>query len=77
MGAVTFKEIPTSALALYTYFERLAQGLRQLMCGNRKVSLAHIRRGDIAELTHEAENISSITYVMDVDKEEAEKILAS
>ncbi len=77
LGADTFNELPTGAIGLYTYFERLAQGLRQLMCGNRKFSLAHIERDDIAALTHEASDISGISYIMDVDKEEAEKILTS
>ena len=76
-GADTFKEIPTGALGLYTYFERLAQGLRQLMTGNRKFTLDHIERDDIASLTKDVADISGITYVMDVDKEEVEKILES
>ncbi|MDW7680675.1 MAG: FMN-binding glutamate synthase family protein [bacterium] len=75
MGADTFKEIPTGALGLYTYFERLAQGLRQLMTGNRKFTLDHIERDDIAALTKEAAQVSGITYVMDLDKEAVEKIL--
>ncbi|MDZ7265433.1 MAG: FMN-binding glutamate synthase family protein, partial [candidate division KSB1 bacterium] len=77
LGADTFKEIPTGALGLYTYFERLAQGLRQLMAGNRKFTLDHIERDDIASLTREAAEISGITYVMDVDQEEVERILES
>ncbi|UCE07449.1 MAG: FMN-binding glutamate synthase family protein [bacterium] len=77
LGEETFKELPTGAIGLYTYFERLAQGLRQLMCGNRKFSLAHIERDDIAALTHEAADISGITYIMEVDKEEVGKILAN
>lgn len=72
-----FAQIPTGAIGLYTYYQRLAQGLRQLMCGSRKFGLNHITRNDIAALTREAEEISGITYVMDVDKEEAEKILSS
>jgi len=76
LGRETFDELPPGAIGLYTYFERLAQGLRQLMAGNRKFSLSHIERDDIAALTHEAADISGITYIMDVDKEEVEKILA-
>ncbi|MEO0076516.1 MAG: FMN-binding glutamate synthase family protein [candidate division WOR-3 bacterium] len=72
-----FDEIPPGALGLYTYYQRLAQGLRQLMCGARKFSLQYITRDDIAALTKEAAEISGITYVMDADKEEAEKILNS
>jgi hypothetical protein len=64
-------------MGLYGYFERLSQGLRQMMAGNRKFALEYISRDDIAALTQEAANISGIPYVTDVDKEEVEKILNS
>jgi glutamate synthase domain-containing protein 2 len=70
-----FDSIPTGAIGLYTYFERLAQGLRQLMGGARKFNLGVITRDDIASLTKEASEISGIQYITDVDKEECEKIL--
>ena len=70
-----FERLPTGALGVYTYMERLAQGLRQLMCGNRKFALEYIARDDIAAITKDAAKISGIPYVMDVDKEEVEKIL--
>ncbi len=70
-----FDKIPTGALGLYTYYERLAQGLRQLMAGSRKFSLAHLSRDDIASLTPEAAEISGIRYIMDVDREEVDGIL--
>ncbi|KPL12739.1 hypothetical protein AMJ74_06285 [candidate division WOR_3 bacterium SM1_77] len=70
-----FDRVPTGALGVYTYVERMAQGLKQLMTGNRKFALKYITRDDIASLTKDAANISGIPYVMDVDKEEAEKIL--
>ena len=70
-----FSDIPTGALGLFTYYERLAQGMRQLMCGARKFTLNHITRDDIAALTPDAARISGINYVMDVDKKEVEKIL--
>ena len=69
------RSCPTGALGLYTYYERLAQGLRQLMAGSRKFALEHITRDDIAALTHEAAEISGIRYIMDVDKAQVEKIL--
>ncbi len=70
-----YEEIPTAAIGLYTYYERLAQGLRQLMCGARKFALEHITRNDIAALTPEAAQISGIPLVSDTDAEEVEKIL--
>lgn len=75
LGNDEFEKIPTGALGLYTYYERLAQGLRQLMCGSRKFALEHISRDDLASLTHEAADISGIQYIMDADKEEVEGIL--
>ncbi len=72
-----FEEIPTGALGVYTYAHRLAQGLRQFMTGARKFNLDLINRNDIAALTHEAADISGIEYIMDVDKEESEKVLNS
>jgi glutamate synthase domain-containing protein 2 len=72
-----FKDIPTGAMGLYGYWERLSQGLRQMMAGNRKFALEYITRDDIAALTQEAAYISGIPYVTDVDKEEVEKILNS
>jgi glutamate synthase domain-containing protein 2 len=75
LGDDEFEKLPTGALGLYTYYERLAQGLRQLMCGSRKFSLDYISRNDIAALTHQAADISGIQYVTDADKEEVEVIL--
>lgn len=72
-----FNEIPTGALGLCGYFERLSQGLRQMMAGNRKFSLQHIARDDIAALTQDAANISGLPYITEVDKEEVENILNS
>ena len=77
LGDKEFEKVPTGALGLYTYYERLAQGLRQLMCGSRKFSLEHISRDDLACLTHEAADISGIPFITDVDKAEVEEILSS
>jgi len=75
LGDAKFEKIPTGAIGLYTYYERLAQGLRQLMAGSRKFALKHISRDDIAALTPEASEISGIQFIMDADREEVEKIL--
>ena len=76
LGDEEFEKIPTGALGLYTYYERLAQGLRQLMCGSRKFSLEHISRDDLACLTHEAADISGIPFITEVDKGQVEEILS-
>ena len=75
LGDKEFDALPPGAIGLFTYYERLAQGIRQLMCGARKFTLDHITRDDIAALTPEAASISGIPYVMEVDKEEAWKII--
>ena len=75
LGEEMYKTIPTGAIGLYTYYERLAQGVRQLMAGCRKFTTAHIERGDLAALTHDAANVSGITFVTDVDRAEVEGIL--
>lgn len=70
-----FGKLPVGAIGVYTYFERLAQGLRQFMCGARKFGLDYITRDDIFALTKEAAEITGIKYIMDHDAEEAEKII--
>ena len=70
-----FQRIPTSAIGIYTYYDRLATGLRQLMAGERKFALNFIDRNDLMALTREAADVSGIPYVMEADREEVGKIL--
>jgi len=70
-----FAKIPPGAIGMYSYIDRLRQGLQQLMAGARKFALKYIDRNDIVALTREAAEISGIPYVMDCDREEIEKIL--
>ncbi|MBM3331204.1 FMN-binding glutamate synthase family protein [candidate division WOR-3 bacterium] len=70
-----FDALPTGAIGVYTYFERLAQGLRQLMAGERKFNLSVMSRDDIASLTPECAKVSGIPHIMDVDKAESEAII--
>ncbi len=72
-----FDDLPTGAIGIYTYNQRLIQGLKQLMCGARKFAVDRLTREDIVALTPESARISGIRYVMDADKEEVEKILKS
>jgi glutamate synthase domain-containing protein 2 len=71
-----FKDLPAGAIGLYSYVDRLRQGLQQLMAGARKFRLEYIDRGDIVSLTREATDVSGIPYVMDCDREEIEAILS-
>jgi len=77
LGAKEFEELPTGAIGLYTFYTRLAQGLRQLMAGSRKFALEYISRDDIAALTREASDISGIQYIMNVDQDEVDRVLES
>jgi glutamate synthase domain-containing protein 2 len=75
LGEKAFEKLPTGALGLYTYYERLDQGLRQLMAGSRKFAVEYLSRDDLAALTPEAAEISGIRYIMDVDQAEVDSIL--
>jgi glutamate synthase domain-containing protein 2 len=75
LGETEFEHIPSGAIGLYTYYERLAQGLRQLMCGCRAFDLTHMTRDDLAALTPESAKISGLKFITDVDKEEVDSIL--
>lgn len=77
LGNHEFEKLPPGALGLYTYYERLAQGLSQLMAGSRKFSLEHISRNDLVSLTPEAARVSGIKYIMDLDKDEVQQMLNS
>ena len=70
-----FEKIPTGAIGMITYFDRLNAGLQQLMAGARKFALNHITRDDLVSLTREASEVSGISYVMEADREEASRIL--
>ena len=77
LGDAEFEKLPTGAIGLYTYYERLAQGLKQLMAGSRKFSLEHMTRDDLVALTPEAAEITGLKTVMELDVEECENILNS
>ncbi|MGC7846300.1 FMN-binding glutamate synthase family protein [Desulforudis sp. 1088] len=70
-----YDRLPIGALGVYGYCDRLAQGLRQLMCGARKWALEYITRDDVVALTPEAAKITGITYIMDADRQEVDRIL--
>ncbi len=68
-------KIPPAAIGIYTYYDRIATGLRQLMAGERKFALKYIDRNDIMSLTREAADVSGIPYLMEVDGDEVDRIL--
>jgi glutamate synthase domain-containing protein 2 len=68
-------QMPLGAIALYTFSDKLKVGLQQLMAGSRKFDLASIDRSDVFALTEEAAKVSGLTYVMDVQRDEAMQII--
>jgi len=70
-----FEDIPTGAIGMYTFYDRISTGLKQLLAGERKFALKYISRDDIFALTREAAEVTGISYIMDSDKEEMDKIL--
>ncbi|MDP3178532.1 MAG: glutamate synthase-related protein, partial [Spirochaetaceae bacterium] len=55
--------IPTGAIGVFSYLNRLTSGLRMLMALNRKFSLSLVGREDIVPLTREAARVSGLpTY---------------
>ncbi|HHY97134.1 MAG TPA: FMN-binding glutamate synthase family protein [Firmicutes bacterium] len=70
-----FARIPEAAIGLYSYFDRVAYGLKQFMCGARKFAINYISRDDIAALTEEAASLTGIPYVTELDREDAYAIL--
>jgi hypothetical protein len=71
-----FKLIPAGAIGMYSYVDRLKQGLQQLMAGARKFALPYIDRNDLVSLTREATDVSGIPYVMESDQQLVESIIS-
>ncbi len=75
-GDAVGKEIPWSAVGLYTYFiNRIGTGLKQLMAGNRKFKLDLLSRSDLASLTERCERVTGIPTIDKKDEELFEAIL--
>ena len=69
------REVPYGAVGLYSYFDKMSYGLKQLIAGCRKWKLELIDRGDLMALTERAAKVTGIPLVEDCDKEEIEEIL--
>lgn len=70
-----FNKIPAGAIGMYSYIDRLKQGLQQFMAGARKFALKHVDRNDLVALTRDAAEVSGIAYVMESDAQEIDRIL--
>jgi len=64
------------AVGVVTYFDRVSQGLKQLMCGARKFKLEYLSRSDLASLTKLCEEVTGIPYILAMDSEESERVLS-
>ena len=71
-----FDRVPAGAIGVYTYYDRLKAGLQQLMAGARKFKLSYIDRDDLIALTREAAEVSGVSFVMDADREEVQRLLS-
>jgi len=67
--------IPTGAIGVYNYVERINTGLQQLMALCRKYQLDYISRDDIIPLTRESAEITGLTHVIELDLKEIDKII--
>jgi glutamate synthase domain-containing protein 2 len=70
-----FGKVSTGVLGMYSYYQRMAMGLRQMMAGSRRFELASIGRDDIFALTREAADVTGINYIMEWETEESAAIL--
>jgi len=77
VGPDEIKNIPLGALGIYSFSDKVAVGLQQMMAGSRNFSLPCIVREDLISLTEECARVTGIPYVMDAGREEAEEILNS
>jgi glutamate synthase domain-containing protein 2 len=75
VGSGEIKNIPLGALGIYSFSEKIRIGLQQLMAGARCFSVPAITRRQLMSLTEECTKVTSIPYLMDAYREEAEKIL--
>ena len=72
-----FDRLPTGAIGMYSYVERISTGLRQFMAGARKFRLDLVDRSDLIALTREAAEVTGIPYVMDADAAAVDTILGT
>ena len=77
-GSKIGKEIPWSAVGVYTYlYERLGIGLQQMLAGSRKFKLDLIDRGDIASMSKLAAEVTGIPMLHELEADLFEEILTS
>lgn len=75
VGKDEMKNIPFGAIAIWTWADKIAAGLQQLMAGARKFSLREISRDDIAAANRETERETGLKFITDAYDELAKRIL--
>jgi hypothetical protein len=71
-----FKDIPWEAIGLHTYlYDRIGNGLRQLLAGARKWRLDLINRDDLMALSERAAKVTGIPMAEEADADLIERIL--
>lgn len=63
-------KISTGAIGIYSYINRISDGLKQMMALNRKFALEYIDRSDIIPLTELASKVSGIDNIMEITNKE-------
>ena len=75
VGADEMKNIPYGAIAMYTFADKLAAGLQQLLAGVRKFNVSEISRDEIFSANRETEKETGISFITDVLDDAAKRIL--
>jgi hypothetical protein len=68
------QELPTGAVGVYSFINRIAAGMKQLMALNRKFDIKYIDRSDIFPLTDLAAQVTGLDTYEDVYVRELENI---
>lgn len=77
VGKEEMKHIPLGAIAAWTFADKLAAGLQQLMAGARKFSLDRITRDDIMAANRETETETGLPYITEKNDKAAHEVLNS
>ena len=75
VGADEMKNIPYGAIAMYTFADKLAAGLQQLLAGVRKFNVSEITRDEVFSANRETEKETGIPFITDVLDGAAKRIL--
>jgi glutamate synthase domain-containing protein 2 len=76
-GKEVVKQMPSGAIGIFTFCDKIKVGLQQFMAGSRNFAISTISRDDLMALTPEAAQVSGIPYIMDAYREQAEAIIDS